>query len=87
MRNLPAGEEFCCVTAESGEDLSDRSADFYIQPLLAGNNEASRIESQLMQHSRMNIRHIVPVLHGIVAKLIGRAMRHSALQSTPRHPD
>src|SRR5437762_8545062 len=74
-------------SAWSGDNLTDRSADFNVQPLLAGNNQPLRIEPELMKHSSVNVRHIVPVLHGVVAQLIRHAMRQAALQSATRHPD
>ena len=77
------GREF---SPASGDDLPDRLSDFAFQAFAAGDGQAMRVQSELVQHCRVDVGHIVPIFNSMKTKLVGRAVRDSAFDSAAGHP-
>src|SRR5262249_40225631 len=71
----------------SGKNLANRPPVIDLEPLLSWNLEPPRVQSALLQHRGMNVRHVVPVLGSVEAKLIGCAMDGPAFDSAAGQPD
>src|SRR5262245_27290969 len=60
-------------------------AEVDLQPFMTRNFELVRIETELMEHGGMDVRHVVAVFDSMEAKLVRRTMRYSALEAATRH--
>src|SRR5262245_24248825 len=58
-----------------------------IQPLAAGDLQLPRIEAELVQNGRVYVGHIVPILDGVEADLVGLAVDEAPLQAAAGHQD
>src|SRR5262249_242282 len=74
------------LPGESGNDLLDRFAEIDLEALLTGNFESAWIEAKLMQESRVDVGHVMPVLDGVEAEFVRRAVNDPAFDSAAGHP-
>ena len=58
-----------------------------LQPLPAGDLEAVRVEAEQVQDRGVDVGDVVPVLHGVEAELVGRAVDDAPLDAAAGHPD
>jgi hypothetical protein len=54
--------------------MPDRPAEVHLQPAVAGHLQPPRVEAGLMQHGRLNVGDVGPVLDGVEAQFVGRAV-------------
>ena len=72
--------------AALSQDVMDRLAVVDVETLAAGHLEALRIDAQLMQHCRVDIRNVVPVFHRVKANFVRSAMHHAGLDPATGQP-
>ena len=58
-----------------------------LQPLSARDLEPVRIEPEQVQHRRVDVGDVVPVLDGVETQLVGRAVHDASLDAAAGHPD
>ncbi len=75
------------LTSPLGDDAINWVAEVDVEALAAGNDEATGVESQLVQHRRMHVGHIMPVFDGVEAEGIGGAVGDASFDSAAGHPD
>src|SRR6266567_5424483 len=68
------------------QDFLDWSAVIDVQSFSSGHVEFLGVEPELVQDSRMNVRHVVPVLHGVKSDLIRAAVNEAAFYAATGHP-
>ena len=52
------------------------------KPFATGDFKSSRVESELLEDRRVNIRHIVPILRRVETDFVSRTMDHTAANRT-----
>src|SRR5580658_1342962 len=75
--------------AELSDDLSNRSVAFFNQMESAAivlEVHFLVIETHLVRDGRVNVAAVMPVLHCLIANLIGRAVHRPALDAAAREP-
>ena len=72
---------------DSRQDLPDRLAVFDLQPLPAGDLEPVGVEPEQVQDRGVDVGDVVPVLDGVEAELVGRAVDDAPLDAAAGHPD
>jgi len=82
---LPAMPRSSAATALR-HDFADRPAEIDFEPLAAGHFEPARIEPQPIEHRGVQVGHVVPMLGGVEAELVGRAMDNTPLNAGARQP-
>ena len=70
----------------SSQDLMDRRSVINFQAFSAGNLEPARVEAELVQDGRMKVGHVMAILYGVEAKLVGRAVDDAALDPAAGQP-
>src|SRR5262245_38274874 len=70
-----------------GEDFSNRTAMIDFKPLPAGNFEFARVEAKQMQDGGVDVRDIVSVTEGMVAKFVGRTVDRAAFNAGSGKPN
>ena len=64
----------------------DGPAEFALQPLTAGDGEATRIKAELMKDGSVDVGHIVTVFDRMEAELVRRSVNHATANATACHP-
>ena len=72
--------------SRSGDDFHDRFATVHINPFAAGDIESERIQAELMQYGRMNIRDVVRMFDRVESEFIRSAVNDTSSNSTSRKP-
>ena len=70
-----------------GDDFLDWIAEVDVETFLAGDFQAARVETELVQQGCMDVGDIVAVLDSVKAELVSRAMGDATFQSAACHPD
>src|SRR5205823_4066933 len=65
----------------SRNDFVNGMPHFHVEPFMARDFEPPGVQSQLVQHRRVNIGYIMSVLDGMVAQLVGAAVDHALLDA------
>ena len=73
--------------AASGDHFVDRLAVFDLQPLPAGDLEPVGVEAEEVQDRGVDVGDVMPVLDGVEAELVGRAVDDAPLDAAAGHPD
>src|SRR5437764_624630 len=74
------------ATRLSRHDLGDRTSAFEVKPSSPGDFQSLRVQAEQAQDRRMNVRHIVTILHGVKAKFVRAAVDHAAFDPAPGQP-
>jgi hypothetical protein len=59
----------------------------HFYPFVSRDFQLPRVKSQLLEHSGMNVGHIVAILHGVETDLIGSTVCDASFDSSTSHPD
>src|SRR5262249_43485452 len=71
--------------AGSGDDLPDRLAVVDGPAVGSGHLQLARVEPQLVQDGRVDVRDVVPMLDGVEADLVRRSVNDSTLDAAAGH--
>ena len=77
------------VRADGGalrDDFFNEPAEIHVEPFAAGDFQTTRVQSELVQDGRVDVGDIVPIFDRVKSELVGRAMRHSSLDSAAGQP-
>src|SRR5689334_23581765 len=67
------------------QNFLDRRAVIDIQPFASRHIQFLRIEPELMQDRRMNVRHVMPVFDGMESDLVGAAVDRKSTRLNSSH--
>src|SRR5258706_8931141 len=71
---------------ELGDNRLDRLSEIYVQTFAARHFKLPRVQPELVKHCGMYIGHIVPILDGMEANLIGRSIHDATLDAATSQP-
>src|SRR5262249_6532085 len=74
-------------SSSSSDDFFDWLTMIDFQPLSAGYFQLARVEAELVQHGRVQIGDVMPVLDGVEADRIGGAVGNAAFDAAAGQPD
>src|SRR4051812_17482966 len=74
------------LLSDPGEDLKDRPAVVDFQSLPAGDLKLMGVEPELMEDGCVDVGHVVAVLDGMEADLVGRAVDDAPLHAAAGQP-
>ena len=68
-------------------DIKNRRPVVFFDPFSPRNRKRAGVQTQLVEHRRVDIGHIMAVLNGVKPEFIGRPMCHPAADPAAGHPD
>src|SRR6185436_13197063 len=70
----------------SSQDFLDRFSEVYFEALSSGHFQSARVQSELVEHRRVEVGDVVAVLRRVEADLVRRAVHDAALHAAAREP-